>query len=61
MKERNLLKLSVLFPEHVEVNGSPEAGTLPSDDHDCGGVDGQEDAGAAAAVPGMFDSFANPN
>jgi len=52
------LEFSVFLSEHVEVDGTPEASSLPPDDHDGGGVDWQEDPGAAAAVPRVFHSFA---
>jgi hypothetical protein len=34
-----LLEFSVFLSEHVEVDGTPEASSLPPDDHDGGGVD----------------------
>ncbi len=53
-----LLEFSVFLSEHVEVDWTPEASSLSPDDHDGGGVDWQEDPGAAAAVPRVFHSFA---
>ena len=58
-RDADLLQLLVFFAEDVQVDGSPDAGPLAANDDDGGRVDGQEDAGASSAVPGVLDGLAD--
>ena len=45
-----LLQFSIFFPESVQINGSPDAGSFTTDHHNGGGVDRKEGSGAGPTV-----------
>ena len=54
-----LLEFLVLLAEHVEVDGAPDARPLAANHDDRGGIHGEEDPGAAAAVRRVANGFSN--
>ena len=56
-----LLEFSILFSENVEIDWSPEASSLSTNDDNCRRIDRKKDAGSSATIPRMFHSFTRTN